>query len=194
MFGRKGKNILIDIIHRILYIYCPVWRETWRFVPHPKNSCRLRDTILLMRFEYMIFMSPDSLGNCLLYRKLKHDVIQRRAFCSLHETWQGKTTSGGRHDDLFSLHVTSLDQSYFLCVISIIWGIIIQFVVLDNSGISGYDHCYHNVNRTACLLVQNSSVLEHMSRGQLGDECTYMNSTIVSQVPLYFQIGKTPLS
>ena len=47
----------------------------------------------------------------LLYRKLKHDVIQRRALC--RETRQGNTTSGGKHDDLFSLHVTSLDQSYF---------------------------------------------------------------------------------
>ena len=26
---------------------------------------------------------------------------------------RGNTTSGGKHDDLFSLHVTSLDQSYF---------------------------------------------------------------------------------
>ena len=29
------------------------------------------------------------------------------------ETRQGNTTSGGKHDGLFSLHVTSLDQSYF---------------------------------------------------------------------------------
>ena len=49
--------------------------------------------------------------NCLLYRKLKHDVIQRRTLC--RETRQGNTTSGGKHDDLFSLHVTPLDQSYF---------------------------------------------------------------------------------
>ena len=47
--------------------------------------------------------------NCLLYRNLKHDAIKRRALC--RETRQGDTTSGGRHDDLFSLHVTSLDQS-----------------------------------------------------------------------------------
>ena len=49
--------------------------------------------------------------NCLLYRKLKHDVVQRRALC--RGTRQGNTMSGGKHDDLFSLHVTSLDQSYF---------------------------------------------------------------------------------
>ena len=49
--------------------------------------------------------------NFLLYRKLKHDVIQRRALC--RETRQGNTTSGGKHNVLFSLHVTSLDQSYF---------------------------------------------------------------------------------
>ena len=48
--------------------------------------------------------------NLFLYQKL-HDVIQRRAVCS--ETRQGNTTSGGKCDDLFSLHVTSLDQSYF---------------------------------------------------------------------------------
>ena len=49
--------------------------------------------------------------NCLLCRKLKHGVIQRRALC--HETRQGNTTSGGKHDDLSSLHETSLDQSHF---------------------------------------------------------------------------------
>ena len=49
--------------------------------------------------------------NCLLYRKLNHDVLQRRALC--RDTWQGNTTARGRHDDLPFLHVTSLDQSYF---------------------------------------------------------------------------------
>ena len=56
-------------------------------------------------------LPPNWAINCLLYRKLKHGVIQRRALC--RETRQGNTTSGGKHDDLFSLHVTSLDQSYF---------------------------------------------------------------------------------
>ena len=79
--------------------------------------------------------------NCLLYRKLKehlksrknalnwsfkYSVWARRIAQNLYydvtglapaaqcrETWQGDTTFGGRHEDLSSLHVTSLDQSYF---------------------------------------------------------------------------------
>ena len=42
-----------------------------------------------------------------LYEKL----VALVALC--RETRQGNTTSGGKQDDLFSLHVTSLDQSYF---------------------------------------------------------------------------------
>ena len=72
----------------IFYIYCSVSRET-------KSSC----------------LPTNWSINFLLYRKLKHDVIQRRAL--YRETRQGNTTSEGRHDDLSSLHVTSLDQSYF---------------------------------------------------------------------------------
>ena len=56
-------------------------------------------------------LPTNSAINCLLYRKLKHDVIQCRALCC--ETWQWDMTSGGRHDDSSSLHVTSLNQSYF---------------------------------------------------------------------------------
>ena len=41
------------------------------------------------------------------------DVTALAAAAECRETGQGDTTSGGRHDDLFSLHVTSLDQSYF---------------------------------------------------------------------------------
>ena len=47
--------------------------------------------------------------NYLLYRKLKHDVIQRRALG--RETWQGNTTFGGRHDDLSSFHQGSSYQA-----------------------------------------------------------------------------------
>ena len=36
-------------------------------------------------------------------------------------------TSWGRHDDLSSLHVTSLNQSYIFFIVSIIWGIIKVF-------------------------------------------------------------------
>ena len=58
-------------------------------------------------------LPPNWAINCSLYRKPKHDVIQRRATCMCRETRQGNTMSGGKHDDLFALHVTSLDQSYF---------------------------------------------------------------------------------
>ena len=42
-----------------------------------------------------------------------HDIIALSAAAQCRETRQGDTTSGGRHDDLSSLHVTALDQSYF---------------------------------------------------------------------------------
>ena len=96
------------------YIYCPVWRETWRFVPprkfmSPEGEARGRHEF--SGWDKSSCLPTNWANNCLLYRKLKHDVIQRRALC--RETRQGNTTSGGKHDDLFSLHVTSLDQSYF---------------------------------------------------------------------------------
>ena len=46
-------------------------------------------------------------------QNIYYDVIALAAAAECRETRQGDTTSGGRHDDLFSLHVTSLDQSYF---------------------------------------------------------------------------------
>ena len=43
-----------------------------------------------------------------------YDVIVLAATAQCRETRQGDTTSGGRRDDLSSLHVTALeDQSYF---------------------------------------------------------------------------------
>ena len=42
-----------------------------------------------------------------------YDVIALAAAAQCRETRQGDTTSGGRHDVLFSLKVTALDQSYF---------------------------------------------------------------------------------
>ena len=42
-----------------------------------------------------------------------YDVIALAAAAQCRETWQGDTTSKGRHDDLSLLHVTALDQSYF---------------------------------------------------------------------------------
>ena len=64
-----------------LYIYCPVWRETWRFV-QPRSSCRPTYWAI----------------NCLLYRKLKENLLSRkhvlnRSFAyfglsfSVSETW-----------------------------------------------------------------------------------------------------------
>ena len=42
-----------------------------------------------------------------------YDVIALAAAAQCRETWKGYTTSGGRRDNLSSLHVTALDQSYF---------------------------------------------------------------------------------
>ena len=97
-----------------LYIYCPVWRETRRFVPprkfmSPEGKARGRHEF--SGWDKSSCLPTNWAINCLLYRKLQHDVKQHRALC--RETRQGNTMSGGKHDDLFSLHVTSLDQSYF---------------------------------------------------------------------------------
>ena len=87
---------------------------------HPDNSCRPANWAI----------------NCLLYRKLKEHLSSRKPWPIILSQWdctqnpyydvtalaadtqcrearQGDTTSGGRHDNLSSLHVTSLDQSYF---------------------------------------------------------------------------------
>ena len=42
-----------------------------------------------------------------------YDVLALAATAQCRETRQGDTMSGGRHDDLSSLHVTALDESYF---------------------------------------------------------------------------------
>ena len=46
-------------------------------------------------------------------QNMYYDVIALATAAQCRETGQGDTTSGGRHDDLFSLHVTALDQSNF---------------------------------------------------------------------------------
>ena len=57
-------------------------------------------------------LQTDWAFNCLLYRKLKHDVILCRALC--RETWPWDTTYVWRETWIFVyLHVTCLDQSYF---------------------------------------------------------------------------------
>ena len=90
-----------------LYICCPVWRETWWFV-QPRSP---RDRHKFSGLNKSSCLPTNWAINYLLYWKQKHYVILRRAFCC--ETWQGDMTSGGRHEDWSSLHVTSPNQSYF---------------------------------------------------------------------------------
>ena len=114
--GRRESRNLIQgrKSNHSLYIYWPVWRETWRFVP-PRKFISPKGVALgwheFSGWDKSSCLPTNWAINCLLYRKLKHEVIQRRAWC--RETQQGNMTSGGRHDNLFSLHVTSLDQSCF---------------------------------------------------------------------------------
>ena len=54
-------------------------------------------------------------------QNMYYDVIALAAAAQCRETRQGNTTFGGRHDVLFSLHVTALDQSYFfICHINFV--------------------------------------------------------------------------
>ena len=46
-------------------------------------------------------------------QNMYYDVIALAVAAQCRETRQGDSTSGGRHDDLSSLHATALDQSYF---------------------------------------------------------------------------------
>ena len=46
-------------------------------------------------------------------QNLYYNVTALAATAQCREARQGNTTSGGRHGDLSSLHVTSLDQLYF---------------------------------------------------------------------------------
>ena len=73
--------------------------------------------------------------NCLSYRKLKHDFIRRRTLC--RETWPWDMTSEGRREDLSSLRVTTLNQSYFFIYLinyirynNLLWSIFILDFVL----------------------------------------------------------------
>ena len=81
---------VILILILILFIYCPIWRETWRFVPPRKFvSPRVKPE------GDMNFMGGTNLHvsrlnlaiNCLLCRKLKHNVM--RFWALYRETWQG---------------------------------------------------------------------------------------------------------
>ena len=85
-----------DLQNIILYIYCPVWRDAWWFV-QPRKFMSPEGN---MNFLGWTNFQTNWAINFLLYRKPKHE-------------WPCDTTSGGRHEDLSSLHVTSLNQSYF---------------------------------------------------------------------------------
>ena len=103
MAARSNHYITLSVmcIHWTLYIYCPVWRETWRFVPPRK------------------FMSPESWSTTLYSTEccaVRHDRETRclegnTTICS-PSTWL-----------LWTNHIS-------LFVISIIWGIIIWFYSL----------------------------------------------------------------
>ena len=103
--------------HAILYIYCPVWRETWRFVQptkfmSPEGEARGRHGFSGLNKSSCL---PTNWAiNCLLYRKLKenflsgeHSITLNRSFVyfglsfSVSDTWRAKHVlwrhSPGRH-------------------------------------------------------------------------------------------------
>ena len=87
-----------------LYIYWPVWRETWRFVQprkfmSPEGEARGRHEFSGLNKSACL---PTNWAiNCLLYRKLKENLLLRKHalnrsfayFClsfSVSETWRAK--------------------------------------------------------------------------------------------------------
>ena len=87
-----------------IYIYCPVWRETWRFVPprkfmSPEGEARGRHEF--SGWNKSSCLPTNWAINCLLYRKLKTNLSSRkhalnRSFAyfglsfSVSETWRAK--------------------------------------------------------------------------------------------------------
>ena len=92
--GKVGQGV--DPVYGPYYTFIAQFGERHDDFFNPENSCRPRANWAI---------------NCLLYRKLKYHVIRHRVLC--RETYKGDTTSRGRHEDFFALHVTSLDQSHF---------------------------------------------------------------------------------
>ena len=132
----------------IIYIYCPVWRETWRFVQPRKfmspegeargwhefsglnkSSCLPTNWAINVyyytesrRFYYQGNMHWIEVFHTLAFhsqwerlgtQNMYYDVTalataERCAVRQDRETWRLEGDN-----DLFSLHVTSLDQSYF---------------------------------------------------------------------------------
>ena len=80
------------------------YTESWRRNYHQGNMHWIEVLhTLAFHSQWMRLGAPD----------MYYDVIALAAAADSRETRQGETTSGGRHDDLSSLHVTALDQSYF---------------------------------------------------------------------------------
>ena len=87
-----------------IYIYCPVWRETWRFVQprkfmSPEGEARRKHEFSGLN-KSSCFLTNWAI-NCLLYRKLKEYFLSRkhalnRSFAyfglsfSVSETWRAK--------------------------------------------------------------------------------------------------------
>ena len=90
-----------------IYIYCPVSRETWRFVPprkflSPEGEARV----------WHEFSGWDK-SSCLPTNWAINFYYTESWSTSLYSAERCPWDTTGRHDDLFSLQVTSLDQSYF---------------------------------------------------------------------------------
>ena len=108
----------------IIYIYCPVWRETWLFVQPRKFMSPKGDINFLgwtnlhvSRLTGQLTVDYTESWSTILYG-IEHCAVRHDS-----KTWY--LESGRRHEDLSLVHLTSLDQSYFsLFIVSIIWGII----------------------------------------------------------------------
>ena len=88
---------LIYINMCTIYIYCPVWRETWWFVQprkfmSPKGEARGRHEFSWLNKSS--WLPTDLAIKCLLYRKLKETYYQWNMHCIevLHtlQTWRAK--------------------------------------------------------------------------------------------------------
>ena len=94
-------NIHVSRLTGQLIVY---YTESWRRIYYQGN---------MHWIEVLYTLAFHSQWVRLGARNMYYDVIALAAAAQCRETRQGDTTSGGRHDVLFSLHVTALDQSYF---------------------------------------------------------------------------------
>ena len=90
------------------------WRHEDLF--NPEKSCRPRMTWIFWveqnRIEVLHTLAFHSKWVKLGAQNLYYDVTALVAAAHCRQTWQGDMTSGGRHEDLSSFHVTALDQLY----------------------------------------------------------------------------------